>query len=102
MRVPSFADLMRMSSAITAIAVVATALVFLACTQGRATEASAELTRQHLYAGTLKEGEEELSAKIVADGTDREARFGLGLIRFARAVEHFRPWALSLRTAADR
>jgi hypothetical protein len=34
-------------------------------------------------------GEAALAAKVNADGGDREARFGLGLTRFARAVEGF-------------
>ena len=55
----------------------------------RAEEASAELAREHLYAGTLAPGEAVLAAKVDADGGDREARFGLGLVRFALAVEHF-------------
>jgi hypothetical protein len=57
-------------------------------TPARANEASADLTRQHLYAGTLAAGETELAARVAADSTDREARYGLGFVRFARAVEH--------------
>src|SRR5215831_3606537 len=30
-----------------------------------------------------------LAAKVDTDNNDREARFGLGLVRFARAVERF-------------
>ena len=55
----------------------------------RAGEASAQLAREHLYAGTLVAGASALAAKVNADGGDREARFGLGLVSFARAVERF-------------
>jgi hypothetical protein len=52
-------------------------------------EASAQLAREHLYAGTLVAGASALAAKVTADSGDREARFGLGLVSFARAVERF-------------
>jgi hypothetical protein len=69
----------------------ATVLVCLwfARSTARADEASAELVRNHLYGGTLAAGETALAAKADVDGNDREARFGLGLVRFARAVERF-------------
>ena len=54
----------------------------------RADEASAQLAREHLHAGTLVAGTVALAAKVKANGGDREARFGLGLVGFARAVEH--------------
>jgi hypothetical protein len=54
----------------------------------RASEQSAELTRKHLYRGTLVAGQTELAAQVAADPGDREAQFGLGMLRFARAVEH--------------
>jgi hypothetical protein len=53
----------------------------------RASEAFAEIVRQHLYAGSLVTGAAVLADRINADGDDREARFGLGLVMFARAVE---------------
>ncbi|MFI5014982.1 MAG: hypothetical protein ACHQAY_21825 [Hyphomicrobiales bacterium] len=65
-----------------------TASLWLGCAPAGASEASAELVRQHLYLGTLAAGEAELAAKVAADAGDREARFGLGLLRFTRAVEH--------------
>jgi hypothetical protein len=62
--------------------------VLFACAGVRANEASAELTRKHLYLGTLVAGQAELAAQVAADPGDREAQFGLGMLRFARAVEH--------------
>jgi len=54
----------------------------------RADGAAAKLARQHLYAGTLGAGAAELAARAAAAPDDREARFALGLVRFAQAVEH--------------
>ena len=62
--------------------------LWVACVEARANEASAELTRKHLYLGTLVAGQAELAAQVAADPGDREAQFGLGMLRFARAVEH--------------
>ncbi len=76
----------RRGAALTLAAIVC---LCLAHGNTRAEGASAELVREHLYAGTLVAGEAALAAKVNADGGDREARFGLGLVRFARAVEHF-------------
>jgi hypothetical protein len=72
-------------------ALILAAIICLCLAHGntRADEASAELAREHLYAGTLAPGEAVLAAKVNADGGDREARFGLGLVRFALAVERF-------------
>ncbi len=81
-------DLRRPLRSLSGLVFAALACLCLVSAESRASEASAELTRQHLYAGTLAAGEGELSARIAADGTDREARFGLGLLRFARAIEH--------------
>jgi hypothetical protein len=50
---------------------------------------SADLARRHFEAGTLAEGERALADRLAAGPTDREARFGLGLIRFGRALERF-------------
>ncbi len=46
-----------------------------------------DVARQHLYAGTLAEGVQQL-APLDAGG-DQEARFGIGLIRFVQGIEHF-------------
>ena len=54
----------------------------------RADGDAAKLARQHLYAGTLGAGAAELAARAAAAPDDREARFALGLVRFAQAVEH--------------
>lgn len=52
-----------------------------------ASEASAELTRKHLYAGSLSAGDAELAQIVAATPGDAEARFGLGLVRLVRALE---------------
>jgi hypothetical protein len=54
----------------------------------RAGEA-ADITRRHFEAGSLAEGEQVLAGRVTADAADGEARFGLGMIRFARALERF-------------
>lgn len=46
-----------------------------------------DVARQHLYAGSLAEGTEQL-APLGAAG-DQEARFGIGLIKFVQGIEHF-------------
>src|SRR5262249_29595479 len=43
---------------------------------------------QHLYAGKIAAGVVELQQRVAADAADREARFGLGMLQFMRAVEH--------------
>lgn len=53
---------------------------------GHAGEAG-DLTRRHLYEGTLAAGLEALSPLEAAG--DPEARFGAGLLTFVQAVEHF-------------
>lgn len=88
----SNADRNRVRVSLRECSTVALAVVVCLCLahgNARADTASAELVREHLYAGTLVAGEAALAAKVNADGGDREARFGLGLTRFARAVERF-------------
>lgn len=46
-----------------------------------------DLTKEHLYAGTLDAGLEALAPFEVQ--ADQEGRFGIGLIRFVQGVEHF-------------
>jgi len=46
-----------------------------------------DITREHLYAGTLADGLAAL-APLAAD-YDQEARFGVGLTRFVQGIEHF-------------
>lgn len=53
----------------------------------RAQDSSAEIASRHLTGGTLAAGDEALEARLAADPSDRDAHLGLGLIRFARAVE---------------
>jgi hypothetical protein len=56
---------------------------------GRAqAEDAAALIRTNLYAGTLQAGEAALSGLIAKSPDDPQARFGLGLVRFMRAIEH--------------
>jgi hypothetical protein len=64
------------------------ALLLCACSQLLAGEA-ADLTRQHFEAGTLAAGERTLADRLAANPADIEARYGLGLVRFGRALEKF-------------
>lgn len=57
-------------------------------TPASAGEASAALARVHLEDGTLAAGDAAMVAALAADPTDEEARYGLGVIRFVRAIEH--------------
>jgi hypothetical protein len=45
------------------------------------------ITVAHLAAGTLAEGESALETLLVEDDTNEQARLGLGVIRFLRAIE---------------
>jgi hypothetical protein len=60
--------------------------LLLAASPGRASPA-ADAIRQQLYAGTTAAGIAELRRHAAADPADREARFGLGMLEFVRAVE---------------
>jgi hypothetical protein len=53
----------------------------------RAQDSSAEIASRHLTSGTLAAGDAALAARLAANPADRDAHLGLGLIRFARAVE---------------
>ncbi len=50
---------------------------------------AADQTRQILESGKLIEGEKIIAAKLAATPSDNELRFGLGLIRFTRAIERY-------------
>jgi hypothetical protein len=52
-----------------------------------ANEAARALAVSHLEAGTLDEGEAALAGMLEEDPANEEARFGLGVIRFLRAIE---------------
>lgn len=65
----------------------AAALAALALPSPAQAGAAGDLTRRHLYEGTLAAGLEAL-APLAAAG-DQEARFGAGMLRFVQAVEHF-------------
>jgi hypothetical protein len=45
--------------------------------------------RQILESGQMAAGEQAMAARLAADPGNNEARFGLGLVRFARAIERF-------------
>jgi hypothetical protein len=46
-------------------------------------------TRQALESGHLATGEKEMAVRLAADPSENETRFGLGMIRFAEAIENF-------------
>ena len=48
-------------------------------------EVAADIARDTLESGHLQSGEADLTARIAADPKDNEARFGLGMVRFAQA-----------------
>jgi hypothetical protein len=50
---------------------------------------SALLTRKILESGPIGAGEKDMAARLAAAPADNEARFGLGMIRFAEAIEHY-------------
>ncbi len=52
-----------------------------------ADEAARTATVAHLADGSLAAGEAELAAMLTADPSNQEARFGVGMIRFATAVD---------------
>jgi hypothetical protein len=66
------------------------ALLALACSPVAASAADyAAATRQTLETGQIAVGELAMAAQLSADPGNNEARFGLGLIRFARAIERY-------------
>ena len=70
------------------IVALALSLVCLAPLHVAAEEAAA-LTRQTLESGRFADGEKDIAARLAAKPGANEARFGLGLIRFAQAIERF-------------
>lgn len=62
--------------------------LLLGASPSRASPEAGDATRQHLYAGTLASGIAELERRVAAAPADKEARFGLGMLHFARAIEH--------------
>jgi len=67
---------------------LAVALLWVAAQAAAAGEA-ATLTRQALESGHFEAGDADLAARLAADPSDNEARFGLGMIRFAEALQRF-------------
>ncbi|MBN9008733.1 MAG: hypothetical protein J0H63_00915, partial [Rhizobiales bacterium] len=53
----------------------------------RADEAAAKLAADHLYAGTLAEGDTALTAILAMDPQNGEAKIGLATVKFVRAIE---------------
>ena len=62
-------------------------LIVLAAPLAARAQNAANLTATHLYAGTLAQGESELTALLQREPKNAEARFGLGSVKFVRAVE---------------
>ena len=50
---------------------------------------AASATRQILESGKLAAGAQDFAARLAKSPGDSELRFGAGLIRFARAIEHY-------------
>ncbi len=81
---------------------LALALAWMASLTAAAGDA-ANLTRQTLESGRFEAGEADLAARVAADPSDNEARFGLGMIRFGEALERFgqRQYRYGLRAPAN-
>jgi hypothetical protein len=71
-----------------AIGVFLTFAALLAISETRAGEA-ADFTRQALAAGGRDTADEELSRRLQSNAADDEARFGLAMVRFIKAIEDF-------------
>jgi len=82
---------MRFSARIRSISIAGSsaALIGLAVLAGPASadEAAAKLAADHLYAGTLADGETALTALLDKDPQNGEARVGLATVKFVRAIE---------------
>jgi hypothetical protein len=67
------------------------ALIGLACLAASVASAEdfAASTRQILESGRIDAGEKAMAARLAADPGNNAARFGLGMIRFARAIERY-------------
>ncbi len=52
-------------------------------------EGAAKQTRDILESGKLVEGEKTIAEKLAKNPNDAELRFGLGLVRFVRAIERY-------------
>ena len=67
------------------------ALIGLACLTAPAASAEdfAASTRQILESGKIDAGEQAMAARLSMDPGNNAARFGLGMIRFARAIERY-------------
>ena len=68
--------------------ILAFAIVWLAPFPAAAGDAALQ-TRQALESGHLATGDQDMSTRLAADPSENEARFGLGMIRFAEAIENF-------------
>jgi hypothetical protein len=59
------------------------------CLQANATRAAPPLVEKYLHSGELASGEQALLVAIERNPRDDQARFGLGVLQFVRAVERF-------------
>lgn len=63
--------------------------VVLCALTARATAAEPPLVEKYLHAGELARGEQNLSLVLDKHPRDDQARFGLGVLQFVRAIERF-------------
>lgn len=63
--------------------------IFLSFTSASYAGEAADQTRQILESGKLVEGEKIIVSRLAKTPSDNELRFGLGLIRFTRAIERY-------------
>jgi hypothetical protein len=71
------------------VALLACSALGVMCQRAALAGEAADLTRGSLESGTLAEGASALAARVAANASDDEARLGLGMVLFARAVEAF-------------
>ena len=70
------------------LTIIATSLALLASTLAQAGEPATK-AREILESGKLGAGEQDFAARLTKTPQDDETRFGLGLIRLARAIEAY-------------
>jgi len=68
--------------------ILAVAIAWIAPLPAAAGDAALQ-ARRALESGHLAAGETDMSTRLAADPSDNETRFGLGMIRFAKATENF-------------
>ena len=70
------------------VTIIASTLALLAAPLAHAGEPATK-TREILESGKLVQGEQDFAARLAKSPADDETRFGLGLIRLARTIEHY-------------